>query len=56
MRLVQIILPPSPVGSLSSIDKSCRRRQRKRRPGDGGTPQQALPDINIWRSLDGNPV
>ena len=54
--LVRIMLPPSPGGSLLSTDKSCRRRRQKRRPGDGGTPQQALPDSKIHISLDGNPV
>ena len=54
--LVQRMLPPSPGGSLSITDKSCRRRRRKRRPGDGVTPQQALPDSKRRRSLDGNPV
>ena len=42
--LVQRMLKPSPGGSLLIIDRSCRRRQRNGRPGDGGMPQQALPD------------
>ena len=54
--LVRIILPPSPVISLSSTDNSCQRRRQKRRPGDGETPQQALPDSKRLRSLDGNPI
>ena len=54
--LVRRMLPPSPRGPLSSTDKSCRRRQQKRRPGYRGTPQQALPDRNIWISLFGNHV
>ena len=52
--LVWRMLPPSPGGYISSTDKYFRRRQRKRRPGDGGTPQQALPYSKRQRSIDGN--
>ena len=54
--LVRRFLPPSPGGSLSSTDKYFRQKRQKRRPGYGGTPQQALLDSKIWRSLDGNTV
>ena len=54
--LVRRMLRPSPGGSISITDKSCRRRRQKRRPGDGGTPQQALLDSKRRRSLDVNPV
>ena len=54
--LVQRMLPPSPVGSVSSTDKSIQRRQQKRRPGDRGTPQQAPLDSKRQRSIDGNTV
>ena len=50
------MLLPSPRGSLLSTDKYCRWRRWKQRPGYRGTPQQALPDSKIQRSLDGNPV
>ena len=42
--LVRRMLPPSLGGSLSSTEKPCRWRRHRRRPGHGGTPQQALPD------------
>ena len=50
--LVRRILMPSPRGSLSSRDKSYLQRQQKQIPGDGGTPQQALPDIKRGRSIE----
>ena len=46
----------SPGEALSSTYNSCRQKQRNRRPGDGGTPQQELPDSKRRRSIDGNPV
>ena len=53
--LVQRMIPPLPGGFLSSTYKACHRRQRKQIPGDGGTPQQALPDRKGRISLYGNP-
>ena len=54
--LMRRMLLPSPEGSLSSTDKYCCRRQQNRRTGDGGTPQQELPDSKRRISIDGNPV
>ena len=54
--LVRIILPPSPGGSFPCTNRPIQKRRQKRRPGDGGMTQQALPDRKRLIPPDENPI